>query len=71
MTSTLTRNGDLINRLHLKIELPAIPSCSTGLYQQLMKFINGLLDTKVGHNLIKNASVDIGGRLVDEQTENG
>ena len=28
-TSTLSRNGDL-ERLYLKVVLPAIPSCSTG-----------------------------------------
>lgn len=69
ITSTLTRNGDLINRLYLKVELPALPSCSTGSIPTTDEIASmAYWIPKVGHNLIKNASVDIGGRSIDEQS---
>ena len=68
-SSILTRNGDLINRLYLKVVLPAIPSCalsSNPSYHELNSMAYWI--PRVGHNLIKNVSIDIGGHQIDKQT---
>ena len=69
VSSTLTRNGDLINRLYLKVVLPAIPSCSTSskpTYNELNSMAYWI--PRVGHNLISSVSLDIGGHQIDKQT---
>jgi hypothetical protein len=67
-SSTLTKNGDLINRLYLKVVLPAIPSCSsssTPTYNELNSMAYWI--PRIGHNLISSVSIDIGGRQIDSQ----
>ena len=59
VTCTVSRNGDLIHRVYLQVELPAL---------------SGLADTGglgwcdwVGHALVKNVEVEIGGQRIDKQ----
>jgi hypothetical protein len=53
----VSRNGDLISRVYLRVELPAVTvPGSTG-----FKWTNWL-----GHALIKNVEVEIGGQRIDK-----
>ena len=68
VTCTISRNGDLINQVFLEVELPALqtsyledPTGGTGDYAQLA-YTNA-----IGHALILNVQVDIGGQQIDKQ----
>ena len=56
VTCTISRNGDLIHRVYLQVELPAWATTGT-LY-------DGWCDY-VGHALIKNVEVEIGGQRIN------
>lgn len=65
--ATVSRNGDLINQVFLEVELPALettylddPTGGTGDYDQLV-YTNA-----IGHALIKNVTVEIGGQMIDK-----
>lgn len=65
--ATIARNGDLINQIFLEVELPALqtsyltdPTGGTGDYDQLA-YANS-----IGHVLIKNVEVEIGGQQIDK-----
>jgi len=53
VTTTISRNGDLIHKMYLQVELPAL----TGGTQAWVK--------NVGHTLIKEVEVEIGGMRID------
>ena len=55
VTCTISRNGDLINRMYLQVELPALPSSGSAAYR-----------TWAGHKLIKSVEVEIGGQRIDK-----
>ena len=52
VTCTISRNGDLINRMYLQVELPAL---SSGSYESM-----------VGHKLLKSVEIEIGGQRIDK-----
>ena len=52
VTATISRNGDLINRMWLEAELPALS--------------NGGYVANAGHKLIKSVEVEIGGQRIDK-----
>ena len=54
---TVSRNGDLIHRVYLQVELPSV-SVAAGEY---FRWVNW-----VGHALIKNVEVEIGGQRIDK-----
>ena len=54
---TISRNGDLIHRVYLQVELPSVQT-ATGDY---FRWVNW-----VGHALIKNVEVEIGGQRIDK-----
>ncbi len=56
VTCTVSRNGDLIHRVYLQVTLPAL-TCDTA--------NEGWCDW-VGHALIKNVEVEIGGQRIDK-----
>jgi len=55
VTCTVSRNGDLIHRVYVQVELPAIPSSTAGSYRDW-----------AGHKLIKSVEVEIGGQRIDK-----
>ena len=57
VTCTISRNGDLIHRVYLRTELPAVAAEST----KKFRWLNWL-----GHILIKNVEVEIGGQRIDK-----
>lgn len=68
VTATISRNGDLINQVFLEVELPALqtsyledPTGGTGDYDSLV-YTNA-----IGHALILQVTVDIGGQTIDRQ----
>lgn len=67
VTATISRNGDLINRVYLEVELPALetdylndPTGGTGDYAQLV------YTNSIGHALIKECKIEIGGQQIDK-----
>ncbi len=55
VSTTISRNGDLVSSMYLEVNLPACPSG--------WSWIDG-----VGHRLIKNVRVNLGGDTIDEHT---
>ena len=56
---TVSRNGDLIHRVYLQVKVPALqPKANTN----YVRYVNWL-----GHSLIKNVEVEIGGQRIDRQ----
>ena len=58
VTCLISRNGDLINRIYLEVVLPEV-SVSSGSF----RWIDNL-----GHHLIEEVEVQIGGQRIDRQT---
>ena len=54
---TISRNGDLIHRVYLQVKLPAV-TAATGSYHRWVNY--------VGHALIKNVEIEIGGQRIDK-----
>ena len=63
VSCTISRNGDLIHRVYLQTTLPQVdlsgPTTTLGLQQ--FNWVNW-----VGHQLIKNVEVEIGGQRIDK-----
>jgi hypothetical protein len=55
LTATISRNGDLIHRCYLQIELPALTGTGTQAWVR-----------NIGHVLIKEVEIDIGGQKIDK-----
>jgi|UniRef100_A0A6C0BQ87 hypothetical protein len=53
VTATISRNGDLINRMWLEIDLPKLNTDS-------------VYDAWVGHKLVKSVEIEIGGQRIDK-----
>lgn len=53
VTCTVSRNGDLINRMYLQVELPDLTAGSN-------------YESWVGHKLIKSVEIEIGGQRIDK-----
>ena len=54
---TISRNGDLIHRVYLQVKLPSLQSGTN----DYVRWVNW-----VGHALIKNVEVEIGGQRIDK-----
>jgi len=59
VTATISRNGDLVHRMYLQVTLPRV-EC-TGSVSRCFRWVN-----YVGHVLIKNVEVEIGGQRIDK-----
>jgi hypothetical protein len=57
VSCTISRNGDLINRVYLQTSLPNIDLTNTGTFRWI---------DNVGHFLMKNYEVEIGGQRIDK-----
>jgi hypothetical protein len=59
VSCTVSRNGDLIHKVYLQVELPALNNTngSTG----SVKWVQ-----KLGHALIDEVSIEIGGQVIDK-----
>jgi hypothetical protein len=56
VTALISRNGDLIHRVYLQVELPEIDPT-----------VSGRWTDEVGHHLIRVAELEIGGQRIDRQ----
>ena len=54
---TVSRNGDLIHRVYLQVKVPALKPAAS----EYVRYVNWL-----GHALIKNVEVEIGGQRIDK-----
>lgn len=72
VTATVSRNGDLIHRTYLRVEVPtvSVPAASSSSTYKGFRWLNWL-----GHILIKNVEIEIGGQRIDkhygDQTSQG
>lgn len=57
VTCTVSRNGDLIHKVYLRVELPEVTINGKGAFRWL---------NWVGHILIKSVEIDIGGQRIDK-----
>ena len=58
VTCTVSRNGDLINRVYLQVTLPTVESSNSSHFFRWVNY--------VGHVLIKSVDVEIGGQRIDK-----
>jgi len=58
VTATISRNGDLITRAYIEVDLPAVSAPSTGSGFSWV--------SQVGHFLVNNVNVEIGGQQIDK-----
>lgn len=67
ITCTISRNGDLINRLLLEIELPTLEKVDSDLTNtgNNTYYGQGWVD-EIGHAIIKSVELEIGGQLIDK-----
>lgn len=56
VTTTFSRNGDLVSKVYLQLDLPALSSTGTVAWTR-----------NIGHVLIKDVDIDIGGQRIDRQ----
>lgn len=56
VTSTISRNGDLLYRMYITIKLPSVPSNGTDQF----RWLNWL-----GHIIVDQAEIEIGGQKID------
>jgi hypothetical protein len=56
VTCTISRNGDLIHRMYLRVTLPAV----TAGVGKAFRWLNWL-----GHILVKNVEIEIGGQRIN------
>ena len=66
VTCTISRNGDLINKVYLQVTLPEIDpnlfdNDTSDRVQTAFRWLNW-----IGHVLIKNVEVEIGGQRIDK-----
>jgi len=61
VTCTIQRNGDLIYRIYLQATLPKVTLLSTDGSGAQFRWLNW-----VGHNLVKNVELEIGGQRIDK-----
>lgn len=62
VTCTISRNGDLIHRVYLQVTLPLVecPTAATADKSFCFRWVN-----YVGHMLIRNVEVEIGGQRIN------
>lgn len=61
VTCTVSRNGDLIHRVYLRVELPdvTVPAAGSSSAYSGFRWLNWL-----GHILVKNVEIEIGGQRI-------
>jgi hypothetical protein len=59
VSCSITRNGDLINRMYVVVALPNIPNLPGG---AMVRWVNN-----IGYALLKTIELEIGGRIIDTQ----
>ena len=60
VTATISRNGDLINRVYLRAELPDVTMNRPAAGKVGFRWLNW-----VGHILVKNVEIEIGGQRIN------
>lgn len=56
VTTTISRNGDLIHRMYLRVKLPNVDAGSGKVFRWL---------PYVGHQLVKSVEIEIGGQRIN------
>lgn len=61
VSTTLSKNGDMIGKIYLYIELPAIPATFNGIP------VYTAWNKKIGLSIINTVELEIGGRIIDRE----
>jgi len=62
VTCTISRNGDLIQQMYLRVKLPSVTVTNAKKFRWL---------DWIGHILIKNVEIEIGGQRIDKHEISG
>ena len=65
ITCVLSKNGDLVARMHLVIVLPDVPQFRVG--NEIDNITKFAWIRRIGYGIINNIEVEIGGELIDRQ----
>jgi hypothetical protein len=69
VTCTISRNGDLINKIYLQVQFPALSLGSVWANPEvdhpLLKHVSWT--NSLGHALIKSVTIEVGGQKIDSQ----
>ena len=66
VSCVLSRNGDIIRKIHVVIELPAIPQFKDD-DQNIDQIAKFAWIRRIGYGIIKTVEIEIGGELIDRQ----
>lgn len=67
VTCTISRNGDLINKVYLQVQLPALSVSSVWQDAPAPRPARVAWTNSVGHALIRSVIIEIGGQKIDQQ----
>ena len=67
VTCTISRNGDLINKIYLQVQFPALSVSSVWQDAPAPRPAQVAWTNAVGHALIRYVNIEVGGQKIDSQ----
>jgi hypothetical protein len=67
VTCTISRNGDLINRIYLQVQFPALSVSSVWYDSPAVRPFSVAWTNALGHALIRYVTIEVGGQKIDSQ----
>jgi hypothetical protein len=67
VTCTISRNGDLINRIYLQVQFPALSVSSVWYDAPAARPFSVAWTNSLGHALIRYVTIEVGGQKIDSQ----
>ncbi len=67
VTCTISRNGDLINRIYLQVQFPALSVSSVWYDAPATRPFSVAWTNALGHALIRYVTIEVGGQKIDSQ----
>ena len=67
VTCTISRNGDLINRIYLQVQFPALSVSSVWYDAPAPRPFSVAWTNALGHALIRYVTIEVGGQKIDSQ----
>ncbi len=67
VTCTISRNGDLINKIYLQVQFPALSVSSVWQDSPAARPFSVAWTNAVGHALIRYVTIEVGGQKIDSQ----
>ena len=67
VTCTISRNGDLINKIYLQVQFPALSVSSVWYDAPAVRPFYVAWTNALGHALIRYVTIEVGGQKIDSQ----